>query len=246
MKIRFLLIFFVKKNFLYSLTDLFRMKKIGVITIGQSPRPDVVGEILRVLGKEYEVVEKGALDDYTAEEVKDIQLKPGEHLLVTKLRNGQEIKISHELVVSRIQSCVDFLEKTKVDIILLLCTGKFPEFNSKHLIIQPSEIVRGTVVASIRRGKLAVILPAREQIPKMTSNAYGAEVKIYYDSASPYGSIEELKEMAKRVSKENVDLVFLNCMGFTHEMKLIVKDITNKPVIQSSSLVGRVIQEIVE
>ncbi len=222
------------------------MKKIGIVTIGQSPRPDVVGEVLRVLGKGYAVIEKGALDDYTAEELEKIRAKPGEHLLVTRLRNGQEIKVSHEFIVSRIQGCVDFLESKNVDIILLLCTGKFPDFNSKHLIIQPSEIVKGTVAASIRRGKLAVISPAREQIPKTATNTYGADVNVYYDSASPYGSIEELKEMAKRVSKENVDLIFLNCMGFTHEMKLIVKNITNKPVIQSSSLVGRVIQEIIE
>lgn len=222
------------------------MKRIGVITIGQSPRPDVIGEIVRVLGKGYEVVETGALDDETVEELRKIKFNPGERLLVTRLRDGQEIKISHELVVSKIQGCVDFLEKKKVEVILLLCTGKFPEFNSKHLIIQPSEIVRGTVAASIRRGKLAVILPAREQIPKLRSDAYGAEVKVYYDSASPYGSIEELKEMAKRVKKEDVDLVFLNCMGFTYEMKSIVREITKKPVIQSSALVGRVLQEIIE
>ena len=39
------------------------MKKIGILTIGQSPRPDVVGEFSRVLGGEYEIIEKGALDD---------------------------------------------------------------------------------------------------------------------------------------------------------------------------------------
>ena len=222
------------------------MKRIGVITIGQSPRPDVIGEIVRVLGKGYEVVEKGVLDDYNVEELRKNKLKSGERLLVTRLRDGQEIKVSHEFIVSKIQGCVDFLEKKKVEVILLLCTGKFPEFNSKHLIIQPSEIVRGTVAASLRRGKLAVILPAREQIPKMASDVYGAEVKVYYDSASPYGSIDELKEMAKRVLKEDVDLVFLNCMGFTHEMKSIVREVTKKPVIQSSALVGRVLQEIVE
>ena len=222
------------------------MKRIGVITIGQSPRPDVLGEIARILGKDYKVIEKGALDDYSTEELRKLKLKPEEQLLVTRLRDGQEIKVSHEFIISKIQGCVDYLENNEVEVILLLCTGKFPEFNSKHLIIQPSEIVRGTVTASLRKGRLAVILPAREQIPKMALDTYGKEVKVYYDSASPYGSIDQIKEMAKRVSNQNVDLVFLNCMGFTKEMKSIVRDITNKPVIQSSSLVGRVLQELLE
>ena len=200
------------------------MKRMGIITIGQSPRPDVIEEIQRVIGGEYEIVEKGALDDYLPEELGKIKLQSGERLLVTRLRNGQEMKVSHEFIVSKIQNCVDYLEEKNIEIILLLCTGKFPDFNSKHLIIQPSEIVRGTIAASLRRGKLAVILPAKEQIPKMASDLYGLELKVYYDSASPYGSINEVENMAKRVSKENVDLVFLNCMGFTHKMKLIVKD----------------------
>lgn len=224
----------------------FAMKRIGIITIGQSPRPDVIGEIQRVLGGGYEIVEKGALDDYSPEELGKMKLKPGERLLVTRLRNGQEAKVSHEFISSKIQNCVDYLEEKNIEVILLLCTGKFPEFNSKHLIIQPSEIVRGTVAASLRRGKLAVILPAKEQIPKMALDSYGSELKVYYDSASPYGSISEIENMAKRVSKENVDLVFLNCMGFTYRMKLIVKEITKKPVIQSSALVGRVLMEVVE
>src|SRR4030042_3138799 len=111
------------------------MKRIGVITMGQSPRPDVIGEIVRVLGKGYEVVEKGVLDDYSVEELRKNKLKSGERLLVTRLRDGQEIKVSHEFIVSKRQGRGDFLEKKKVEVILLLCTGKFPEFNSKHLII---------------------------------------------------------------------------------------------------------------
>ena len=222
------------------------MKKIGILTIGQSPRPDVVGEFSRVLGGEYEIIEKGALDDYSVEELRKRRVSPGERILVTKLRDGQEIKISHDLVLSNIQKCIDYLEANETEITLLLCTGKFPEFKSKHLVVQPSEIVRGTVTASLRSGKLAVVVPAREQIPKVRSDAFGKDVEVYYDTASPYGSVNELKEMADRIAKENVDLVFLDCMGFTREMKQIVKQKTGRPVILSNALIARVLQELVD
>ena len=222
------------------------MKKIGILTIGQSPRPDVVGELSRVLGGEYEIIEKGALDDYSVEELRKRRVSPGERILVTKLRDGQEIKISHDFVLSNIQKCIDYLEANETEITLLLCTGKFPEFKSKHLVVQPSEIVRGTVTASLRSGKLAVVVPAREQIPKARSDAFGKDVEVYYDTASPYGSVNELKEMADRIAKENVDLVFLDCMGFTREMKQIVKQKTGRPVILSNALIARVLQELVD
>jgi len=222
------------------------MKKIGILTIGQSPRPDVVGEFLRVLGYDYEIIEKGALDDYSIKELRERKVSAGEGILVTKLRDGLEIKISHDFVISNLQKCVDYLEGQNVEIILLLCTGKFPEFKSKHLVIQPSEIVRGTVAASLRSGKLAVVVPAREQIQKAKSDVFGKDVEVYYDTASPYGLMNEIRELADRIAKENVDLVFLDCMGFTHEMKQMVKEITKKPVILSNALVAHVIQELVE
>ena len=222
------------------------MKKIGILTIGQSPRPDVIGEFLRVLGRDYEIIERGALDDYSVEELRRRKVAPGERILVTKLRDGEEIKVSHDLVISNLQKGIDYLERKKIDVTLLLCTGKFPEFKSKHLVVQPSEIVRGTVTASLRSGKLAVVVPAKEQIPNTKTYAFGKDVDVYYDTASPYGSETELREMAARISKENVDLVFLDCMGFTHEMKQIVREATGKPVILSNALVARVLQEIVE
>ena len=222
------------------------MKKIGILTIGQSPRPDVVGELSRVFGGDYEIIERGALDDYSVEELRSRRISPGERILVTKLRDGQEIKISHDFVVTNIQKCVDYLEGKKAEITLLLCTGKFPEFRSRRLVVQPSEIVRGTVTASLRSGKLAVVVPAREQIPKARSDMFGKDVEVYYDTASPYGSVDELKEMADRIAKEDVDLVFLDCMGFTHEMKQMVKEATGRPVILSNTLIARVLQELVD
>ena len=48
-------------------------KKLGVITIGQSPRSDVVPEIIPYLGDNVEVIEAGALDGLTYEEMKNIK-----------------------------------------------------------------------------------------------------------------------------------------------------------------------------
>jgi protein AroM len=44
--------------------------KVGTLTIGQSPRIDIIPEIRDVLGPSVEIVEKGALDGLNLEQVK--------------------------------------------------------------------------------------------------------------------------------------------------------------------------------
>ena len=50
--------------------------KIGLITIGQSPRVDVVPEMVQILG-DVDIIECGALDNLTAEEIQKLAPKEG-------------------------------------------------------------------------------------------------------------------------------------------------------------------------
>lgn len=228
------------------------MKRIGIATIGQSPRDDIIPEMRRVLGRNVEVLERGALDDYTVEEAKRLERKPGEGLLVTRLRDGTELDVSPGIVVPLVQKRIEELEKEGVELTLVLCTGKFPSFKSKRLIVYPSEILRGAVSGSITRGRLAIVYPSKEQIRGLGTrggqrekSVWGEEVEVVYDAVSPYGPEEDVVEMAERLSKAGVDLVWLNCMGFSSRHKEIVKKKTGKPVIQSNSLVARVLRELI-
>ena len=79
------------------------MKKIGVITIGQSPKTDILPDMMMILGKDYEIAEAGALDDYTLEEIQKLECDADEKLLVTRMRDGTEVKIPDEFVEPLIQ-----------------------------------------------------------------------------------------------------------------------------------------------
>lgn len=219
------------------------MKKIGLITIGQSPRTDILPEMMRILGSGYETVEAGALDDHTLEEIKNMQIGPEESVLVSRMRDGTEVQFTEKFVVPLIQRRITALQKD-VDIIILLCSGRFPEFESEILVVKPSEIVRGAVNAALRRGRLGVVYPAREQIADAAREWKHEGLEVYVDAASPYGSVEELAELAGRLAERDLDLILLNCMGFTNRMKKLVKEKTGKAVIQANSLVARVLKEL--
>lgn len=219
------------------------MKKIGLLTLGQSPRADILPDIMMILGQEFEILEAGALDGYTYEEVERLPIREGEEILVTRMRDGREVKVTKSFIVPLIQRRISELER-EVGIILLLCTGRFPEFKSKALIVTPSEIVRGAVNAAIRRGKLGIVYPAKEQIVH-AQREWGREgLEVYADAASPYGPEEEIVALADRLAEKNLDLILLNCMGFGYRTKLLIKERTKRPVIQANTLVARVLKEI--
>lgn len=218
--------------------------KIGLITIGQSPRPDILPEMKRILGDEFEILEKGALDDYTLDDIKKREAKAGDQILVTRMRDGTEVKVTHKLVVPLIQQRVSELDEEGVKVILLLCTGRFPEFQSKALIVMPWEIIRGAVNASLRKGRLGMVLPAKEQAAHASRRWGVGDIEVYADSASPYGPKEEVERLAERLVEKDLDLILLNCMGFGHRAKQIIKDKTGKPVIQANALVARVLKEL--
>ena len=65
--------------------------KIGAVTIGQSPRTDVMADMKAILGEEVEVLEAGALDGISMEEIKQMEPAKGDYVLVSRLQNGWSI-----------------------------------------------------------------------------------------------------------------------------------------------------------
>ena len=99
------------------------MKKILVITVGQAPRDDIMEEMYPYL-KNFEIIQKGALDGLTKEYIEEnLKGEKGDYLLVSKLTNGEYVKFAEEKIIGRIQKIIDEYDK-KVSYILILCILK--------------------------------------------------------------------------------------------------------------------------
>ena len=62
--------------------------KVGAITIGQSPRADVVQELLPLMGEQVELIQAGALDGLTREDIQAFAPGPEDYTLISRLRDG--------------------------------------------------------------------------------------------------------------------------------------------------------------
>jgi len=216
--------------------------KIGMITVGQSPRDDVVGEIGEILGQ-VEIVERGCLDELTNEQIESLKPGEGEPFLVTKLRDGSSGQVSKEKTMQLLQKCVKELEKEDVSSIVLLCTGDFPNLESKKPLIQPGKLIRGLIEAMLTtEEKLGIIVPHSEQ--EGQTQKKWSHLNPVVEAASPYDNSARIQEAAKKLRAENVDLTVLDCIGYTIQMKQTVKEITGKPVILARTLLARVLREL--
>ncbi|USS40736.1 AroM family protein [Thermococcus aggregans] len=216
--------------------------KVGFITIGQSPRVDVVPEIKPYLG-DAEIIECGALDGLTLEEIKELAPKEGDYVLVSRLRDGTQVRLSREKIVKRLQECIKKLEE-EVDVIGFLCTGEFPELTSRKLLVEPSLLLLKTVSA-LGVSNLGVIVPDPDQVEMTRRKWEGIAENLKVQSVSPYiGKKEDFIKAAQELKE--CDLIVMDCIGYTLSSKKIVKEITKKPVVLPRTLMARVIGELLE
>jgi protein AroM len=222
-------------------------KKIGIITIGQSPRTDVVPEMTAFFGEGVEVLERGALDGLSLEQVRTYEPEAGMIHLCTCMRDGSEVVVAKEKLLPRIQEAVDDLNRKQVTLILLLCVGEFPQFRSTCMVVEPQKIVdhciEGLIGASHRLG---IVIPIAEQEGWVRETFSKLTPSVTVAVASPYAGQNDLSAAASILNEAACDLIVMYCMGFNRQLTRPIREITAKPVIVSSAIVARTIGELLE
>ena len=221
--------------------------KIGAVTIGQSPRDDIIPEIREVLGPQVEIVERGALDGLSLKEVNDFYPGPSSPILVTRMKDGTEVKITKKHIVTRLKNCILELEGKGVEISILLCTEDFPEIKSKKILLRPDRILQSMVKAILKKGKLGVIIPSLDQIQATKKKWDSTGFSVVVEAISPYtGTEKEIIEIANKFKNLEVDLTILDCIGFNRMTKAVFRDVIKKPVLLPRTILARIAREIVE
>ncbi len=222
-------------------------KKLGVVTIGQAPREDLVEDFLRNLPTDVEIVQVGALDDLNLEMITS-QLSPevGEIMYITRLRNGSEVRVSKNKLLPLMQSKISYLDSIGVDIITILCSGEFPQFEIKTPIIYPDKILKGIASSISYNGKVAVLIPGKEQV----NYAYDKWSKYFREleviPISPYSSrMQDFIDVAKFINENKIGFVIMDCMGYKLLHKDTLKNVArNSRIITTRGVLAKVLTEI--
>ncbi len=220
------------------------MCTLGVVTIGQSPRVDLVPEMREVLGPDVRIVESGALDGLSLEEVS--RLVPGaeDYVLVTRMRDGTPVKIAKRRIVQLMQQRITDAVAAGAELVALLCTGAFPEFECTKPLVLPDQVL-GHMVRSVA-GKMlvGVVVPDVAQVEqcRVRWQHTGREVHVTY--ASPYEDTSRLAEAAHELKSVGAELVVLDCMGYDFAAKRLFREVLGVPCILARSALSRVLREM--
>lgn len=227
------------------------MARLGILTLGQSPRPDNLAEdVASALGPSSEVVERGALDGLGQRGIAELAPRPGDaNVLVTMLRDGMPVRLATNRVLEHLQEQVDRLEEADgVHATLLLCTGGFPPFRHRRPLVRPQAALYGVVrgIAG-QEGRAASMLPLPEQL-EQTARAWDAlgVADPVLVTADPYqaDAIAKVRESAAAARDEGATVLFLDCFGYSLAMRRAAAEVFPGPVLLARTLAARLLAEV--
>lgn len=219
------------------------MKKIGLVTISQAPRTDVVPSLQKMISRSIEFVEAGALDGLTKQEILKLTPKDDADVLVSKMRDGSEVVFGKSHIIPRVQIGIDRLNSEGVEAIGLLCAGTFPRFESKVPIVRPDLLMYGFLKSIPNLRKVGLLVPNEKQRVPIGREFEDEGFRVVTSWLSPYreGSVADA---VKPFVREDITVISLLCMGYGPELKRKVVGVTSKPAVLSQSLLAKAIDEL--
>ncbi|KRR21438.1 AroM protein [Bradyrhizobium lablabi] len=220
-------------------------QRMGVVVIGQSPRPSIAAEIAAVLSPGMAVELRGALDGMSRAEIDAIPPMDGYDTLFTLLPDGDGVVISKKEVEKRAGQQLARLRNQGVAVTMLACTGKFPNLSAEGLAILPSAVLHHMVEAVLPKGRLGVFSPLPEQTALIGKKWQRDGVEVVGVTLRPGSGDDVVDAAARTMAMQLPDLVVMDCMSYTSANKALIRRNYAGPVILAIAAAARVVEELV-
>ena len=218
-------------------------EKIGLIALGSREDAAKWDDVVSLLAPEIEVTFTGVLDGLSKEEIAEqFAFAPGENYLVTEMPWGSEVHISEEKAKAVVYRLACGLFEQGCRTVLVLCTGDFDRPAVKGgLFLLPEDLMFG-ILQGLRQKKLGFIVPEAGQIPSSMQQYQALNPVIH--ASSPYGSMEDLARTADAFRDEDVEVVVMDCMGFTASMGRMVAQHSGKQVLVPRLVIPKLLKAL--
>lgn len=217
-------------------------KRAAFITIGQSPRPDMLEEMRPWWdGENLEIEEHGALDGLSREEILRAAPKDSDERLVSRLRDGTEVLLESGFAHRRVEQLVEDLDDGAIDVFVLLCTGRFPGLSPRGILVAAGPVVDHGLAAIADSGaSIGVLLPNEGQKESFRCEPAGKR-RFVLSHASPYSG-DRWETAACELG--GTDLVVMHCMGYTEAMRRKLAQNTGKPVLLARRMLAAAVAQV--
>ncbi|MCA0243889.1 MAG: AroM family protein [Proteobacteria bacterium] len=219
------------------------VRRVASLTLGQSPRGDVVPDILAQLPMALEVQEFGALDGLSEREIAALAPRADEGSLVTRLRDGREVVLSRQRLAQRMEAICRAIDPARFDLLIVLTTGLFREFESECPTVNAQRAMDATIAALAAAGQaVGVIYPLRRQVDE--NAGYSVPGCALRFSHAAGGDAAGLRRAADEL--RGCDFVVLHSVGYVEADREAVAARTGRPVILARRVVAGAIRLLLD
>ncbi len=208
---------------------------LGVVTIGQTPRPDLAG-VFGAAAPHAEIRVAGALDGLTAAAVAALTA-PGPYPLLVRLAAGGTAEIPRDALVPHVTRAAAALAAGGAALVVIACAGEFPAVPCAVPVLVPGRVVPAAVRALAGGARLGIVTPNAAQVPYAERKWRDDGFDVVVTHASP-ADHTELAGAAAALGTAGVALVVLDCLGHDEVCRAEVARVSGRPVVAAQSLVA--------
>lgn len=217
--------------------------RLGTITIGQAPRPDVVPVLEAHVPAGIEIVHVGVLDRLAEADIAaQFGPRPREARMLTRLATGKAVEVDATAIETGVQRRLDELEDAGCSVITVLCTAVFRRLRTRRAwLIEPDRILPALVGGLVGARKVGIIGPLAVPLDAFRRKWSALQIPPTPGVASPYDDDDAaLTSAAREVQRGGANALLLDCVGYGPRHRDVAQRATGLPVLQASDLVARV------
>ncbi len=211
---------------------------LGVVTIGQTPRPDIE-RVCRPHTGDTVVRVAGALDGLTREEIQRLEDRGGSYPLLVRLADDTTAQVPLQTLVPRVTACAAELAAAGSQLVVIWCAGDFPDLACPVPVLRPGRLVPACAAAVMQTRRIGVVTPVAGQVDvaraKWTADGFVATVTW----AAP-GDAADLARAGRELADSAIELIVLDCMGHGEDARRELARASGRPVIAAQSVTARV------
>jgi len=216
---------------------------LGIISVGQTPRPDLERVFREHVGGAHIIV-TGALDGVPPGDIEIAVGRRTEYPLLVRLADGSTrelpVEVVHPLVAQRARELVALGARA----VAVACAGGFPDIECDVPVLVPGRILPAVVSAVMRPRRIGVVAPIRTQAPAVLRKWSQDGFDPVVTWAAPDAE-DEVEAATDRMRDPSLALVVLDCFGHDETYAREFARRTGHLVIAAQTVTARLAGELV-
>jgi len=202
--------------------------------------------VASILGPDIEIREAGALDGLSPEIIASFAPREGDYVLVTRLADGSSVQVAERHITPRIHEKIAEHFTGGIPVVLLLCTGEFPDFETGGLLIRPQKVLFNAVAAVAKGMRIGILTPSPEQVEQSEHRWGSLSPFVRAVPSSPYvNAMEAARAAAEELKEWKAEITVLDCIGYTLAIRSLVREITDRPALLARGVAASMVKELI-